>query len=266
MKIVTVMLAASLACGATYAQAAAGQTSATAPQHKATQSKAAQPTTSQVEPSAVAALTKMSAYLRSLPAFQITLQTERDDVDVYGQLITLSSEATYKLRRPDAFSIDLNQPTGTRQYVYDGKTVTVYDPKTGYYGKIQAPSTIRATLEMASQKYGATLPLQDLFTWSEGNDQAKALTSAHYVGKAQVAGQSANQYAFRQPGIDWQIWIADGDKPVPLRVALVASDDKARPKFEANLVWDTAPQFAADAFVFTPPPNSKAISIHPLQP
>ena len=53
----------------------------------------------------------MSAYLRSIPAFQITLQTQRDDVDVYGQLITLSGGATYKVRRPDRFSIDLALPT-----------------------------------------------------------------------------------------------------------------------------------------------------------
>ena len=67
----------------------------------------AQTPPAQVEPKAVDALTRMSAYLRSIPAFQITLQTQRDDVDVYGQLITLSGGATYKVRRPDAFFIDL---------------------------------------------------------------------------------------------------------------------------------------------------------------
>jgi hypothetical protein len=151
-----------------------------------------------------------------------------------------------------------------RQYVYDGKTLTVFDPKTGYYAKVQAPPTIHAALEMASEKYGVTLPLADLFTWSEGDDNAKALTSAHFIGKTRIAGQDANHYAFRQAGIDWQIWIADGDKPAPLRVLLVASDDPARPKFQADLVWDTAPQFVEDTFVFAPPANSRSIDIHPL--
>jgi hypothetical protein len=247
MKIATVMIAAALGCGAVDAQAATA--SATT----------GQPGPAQVEPQAVDALARMSAYLRSIPAFTITLQTQRDDVDDYGQLITLSGGATYRVRRPDAFSIDLALPGLAGQYVYDGKAVTVYDARSGYYAKYQALPTIRATLELAEQKYGATVPLDDLFTWSEGDDRATALTSAHFVGKAQIAGQTANHYAFRQPGIDWQIWIADGDKPAPLRVIIVPSDDPARPQFQADLAWNTAPQFSPDVFVFAPPPNARAV-------
>lgn len=251
-KLPTLIIAAALGCGALNAQAAPPAPTPTASPTK-------------VEPAAVEALSRMSTYLRSIPAFQITLQTQRDDVDVYGQLITLSGRAVYKVRRPDAFSIDLSLPNLAGQYVYDGKTVTVYDARTGSYATYQAPSTIRATLELAEQRTGFTVPLDDLFTWSEGDDQAKALTSAHYIGKAQIAGQTASHYAFRQPDIDWQIWIADGDKPTPLRVAIVAKEDPARPQFQADLTWDTAPQFTPGAFAFTPPPNARAANVQPIR-
>ena len=254
MKLAILFISVALGSGVIGAQAAAQATSATTDQ----------PGSAQVDPKAVDALAKMSAYLRSIPSFQISLQTQRDDVDMYGQLITLSGEGTYKVRRPDAFSIDLALPSLTQRYVYDGKTFIAYDPNVGSYGKVQAPSTIRATLELAEQKYGAIVPLDDLFTWSEGDDRAKALTSAHFIGKDKVAGQSANHYAFRQQGIDWQIWIADGDKPVPLRVKIVGSEDPDRPQFQADLAWDTAPQFTSDAFVFTPPPNARSTDIQPV--
>jgi len=259
MKISKLMLTAVVGCAAVAAQPALRDAGA-----RAAPAAASPPASSEVEPAAVQALEKMSAYLRTLQNFQITLATQRDDVDIYGQLITLSGEAKYKVRRPDGLLIDLALPSMTRQYFYDGKTVTVFDPKSGYYAKFQAPSTIGATLQLAQQKYGVTVPLQDLFTWSEGDDRAKALTSAHFIGQAQIGGQTTNQYAFRQAGIDWQIWIADGDKPAPLRVAIVASDDPAKPKFQADLVWDTAPQFAQDTFVFTPPANARSIDIHPI--
>ena len=259
MRLGTLMLAAALAGGAGTAQAA---TAATAHPHPAVApAEAGQP---QIEPQAVQALLKMSAYLRTLQNFQVTMQTQRDDVDVYGQLITLSGSATYRVRRPDGLTIDMASPTRTRHYVYDGKTVTVFDPKTGYFAKIPAPGTIRETLAMAQDKFGVELPLADLFTWSEGDDHTKALTSAHFIDKTEVNGQAANHYAFRQPGVDWQIWIADGDKPAPLRAVIVASEDPARPQFQADLAWDAAPQFAADAFAFTPPANAKQIQIHPL--
>jgi hypothetical protein len=254
MKTATLVMTAALACVALEANADT---------HKAA-AKSAAPKSVQVEPAAVKALDRMSAYLRSIPVFQINLQTQRDDVDVDGQLITLSGEAVYKVRRPDRFTVDLALPSMTRQYYYDGKSLTVYDPKTSYYARVKAPPTIRETVQMAVQKYGATLPLEDLFTWDEGDARAKALTSAHFVGKTRVGGQAANHYAFRQPGVDWQIWIADGDKPAPLRVTLVSTRDPARPKFEADLAWNTAPQFAQNAFSFAPPPNSRAIAIHPL--
>jgi hypothetical protein len=240
IKIASLIIAAALGCVAIEAQAQA-------------------PPPAAVDAKAVDALNKMGAYLRSIPAFQITLQVQRDDVDVYGQLITLNGWATYQVRRPDAFAIELGLPTQSGRYVYDGKTVSAYDAKANAYAKFQAPSTIRATLEVAQDKYGANVPLDDLFKWGESNDWQKVLTSAHYIGKARLGRATANHYAFRQPGKDWQIWIADGDKPTPLRMIIVATDDESRPKFQADLVWDTAPNFAQSAFTFTPPPTAKAI-------
>jgi len=253
MKTATLIASTALACCAIGAQAAPPPAPA----------RAVQPAPVGVDPRAVDALTRMSAYLRTLSTFQITLQTQRDDVDVYGQLITLGGGAVYKVRRPDAFSINLALPSMSAQYVYDGKTVTVYDSRTNAYAKVQAPATIGATLALAEEKYGATVPLDDLFTWSEGDSRAKALTSAHYIGKAQIGGQTASQYAFRQPGVDWQIWIADGSKPMPLRVLIVASKDPARPQFRADLTWNTAPQFAPAAFSFVPPKNARLADARP---
>ncbi len=245
MKIATLIIVTALGCSAIDAQAATPSP--------------------QVDPNAVAALARMSAYLRTIPAFQISLWTQRDDVDIYGQLITLGGGAVYRVRRPDAFFIDLSLPGMSAKYVYDGKTVTVYDARTNAYGTVQAPSTIRATLELAEQKYGATVPLDDLFTWSDGDARTKVLTSAHFVGEAQVAGKTTNHYAFRQAGRDWQIWIANGDKPLPLRVAIDASNDPARPQFRADLSWDTAPKFAPNAFTFAPPPDAHAVAVRPIQ-
>jgi hypothetical protein len=214
-----------------------------------------------VEPGAAQALRAMSAYLRTLPTFKVTMTTERDEVDDFGQLLTFTGETTYQVKLPDAFAIDVVEGSKTRQYVYDGKSVTMYDPVTGYYAVFKAPPTIRATLDAAADKYGITVPFDDLFHRDQDEAQEKALTSGHYVGTAKVNGQDAEQYAFRQAGVDWQIWLAKGDKPAPLRVVIVASDDPARPQFEANLAWDTAAQFAADTFVFTPPANAKMIPL-----
>ncbi len=218
-------------------------------------------TAATVEPGAVQALSRMSAFLRTNQAFTVTSTALRDEVDAYGQTVTFGGSTTYRVKAPNAFAIDLSEGNGTRNYVYDGKTVTVYDPKTGFYAQVAAAPTIRQTLDLAESKYGLTVPLDDLFHWDQGEDYAKKLTSAHFVGKTKVAGQDADQYVFRQAGVDWQIWIASGDRPLPLRVTIVASNDPARPRFQADLAWDTDPKFGADTFQFTPPPGARAIPI-----
>jgi hypothetical protein len=248
MKIAGLIIAAAMGCAPVGARAAAPELIAT---------------NSAVDPRAVDALVKMSAYLRSIPAFQITLTTQRDDVDVYGQLITLSGGAVYSVRRPNAFAINLALPSVAARYVYDGKTVTVFDASAGVYATYQAPGTIRDTLETARQKYGAEVPLEDLFTWSDGDSATKGLTVAHVIGKSQIGRQSTTHYAFRQPGADWQIWIADGAQPIPLRVVIVSSKDPARPQFRADLAWNTAPQFPAGQFTFVPPANARAVDPRP---
>jgi hypothetical protein len=240
-------VAAVLAAGASHAQPAPP--------------KRAPPLAPKIEPAAVQALARMSAFLRSNQAFQVTSTALRDEVDAYGQNVTLGDSTTYRVRAPNAFAIELSEGNSTRDYVYDGKTVTVYDPKTGFYAQVAAAPTIRQTLDLAEAKYGLTVPLDDLFHWDQSDDYTKKLTSAHFVDKAKVAGQDADHYAFRQLGVDWQIWIAAGARPLPLRVTIVASQDPARPRFQADLAWDTDPKFTAETFAFTPPPGARPIPI-----
>lgn len=255
MRLVTAALTGVSLAAMTVGAALAPTTVTGAPAHRALTAR------SQVDPDAVAALQRMSAYLRSLPAFQITLTTERDDVDDFGQVLTFDGQATYQVRSPDRFSAKMTDRDGTRQYIYDGRSVTVLDPRTDLYARFDAPPTTRQTLDLAREKYDLTVPLDDLFHWDQGDSLESQLTSAHYVGPTVIDGQGANQYAFRQSGLDWQIWIASGDKPLPLRVVLVARDDPGRPQFEANLAWDTAPQFTTDTFVFTPPAGARMVAI-----
>jgi hypothetical protein len=214
-----------------------------------------------VDKAALAALSKMSAYLRTLPAFEVTSQTVREVVDDSDQKLQLLGSTTYKVQRPNGFTIEIAEDRKVRELFYDGKTLTLFSPRMGYYATVPAPPTIGAVLDLAADKYDVKVPLEDLFIWGTDQDRRADLTYGMVVGYSRVAGQDADQYAFRQKGVDWQIWIARGDKPLPLRVVITGTDDPARPQFESNLVWNTAPQFAANAFAFTPPAGATPIVI-----
>ena len=203
----------------------------------------------------------MSAYLRTLTSFEVGAATLREEVDDAGQKLQFTGSTDYKVRRPNGFVIEIAEDRRVRDIYYDGKSLTLFAPRMGYYTTLAAPPTIAQTLDDAASKYQITLPLEDLFRWGQGDDGAEVLTSAYHVGYAKIAGQDADQFAFRQPGVDWQIWIARGDKPLPLRVVVTSTSDPVRPQFEADLTWNTAPQFADATFTFQPPSDAKAIGI-----
>ena len=79
------------------------------------------------------------------------------------------------------------------------------------------------------------------------------------VGASEVGGVTCEHYAFRQPGIDWQLWIQLGDFPLPRKLILTTLTDDARPQYSSILDWNLAPSFNEAAFEFDPPPDAHKI-------
>jgi len=215
-----------------------------------------------VQPEALQALRRMSAYLATLPTAELTSKTSLDVVTTQGQRVQLDGVAHYKIRRPDGFVIEVDSDGKKRTYFYDGKHFTVYAPEFGYYATIAAPPTIRQTLDALEAKFGIELPLEDLFRWNDPTDNpAEGLVSGFKVGTATIDGVETDQYAFRQAHVDWQVWIQRGPQPLPLKVVIVDQVDPANPAYVARLSWNTNPSFAADAFTFRPAKDSRLIRL-----
>jgi hypothetical protein len=201
-----------------------------------------------LEPEAIDALSKMSTYLRSLKSFEVRGDTVREEVDDRNQKLQFLGTTTYKARAPDGLIVDVAEDRRIRHFVYDGKTATLLAPRMGYYATVAAPPTIRELLAVLNKKFGIVFPIQDLFLWGTDGDRRADLKRGYLVGYASIAGQDADQYAFREDGIDWQIWIARGSRPLPLRVVIAGTKDPKVPQFEATLNWNTAPKFSSDTF------------------
>ncbi len=225
------------------------------------------PAAADVEPEAVQALTRMSAYLSTLTTFDVKAQTSLDLVLTDGQKLKLDGVNHYTVRRPDGFIVEVATAWKTRRLSYDGKTLTLFSPELGYYASVDAPGTIRETLDAARDRYGLYVPLQDLFRWTDpSTDNRAPLTGALRVGAAKVNGVDADQYAFRESAVDWQIWIQRGDRPVPLKLVITDRNELARPQYEATLTWNLTPQLARDAFTFRPEQGASAIRLTSLKP
>lgn len=212
-----------------------------------------------IEPEAMARLDKMGAYLRSLDAFQVRAATTREDVLTDGEKVQFSSVTDMLAQRPGHFRAEVDGDRYSRLYLYDGKAFTLFARRVGYYATVPAPPTIGELIDRLDDKYGIELPLVDLFRWGGPEASTKEITAATDIGPSVVEDVTCEHYAFRQPGADWQIWIQNGNYPLPRRLVITTTTDEARPQFTSVYTWNLAPSFNDTAFRFDPPDDAKRI-------
>lgn len=222
------------------------------------------PKKTDVDPNAMAALNKMGDYLRTLKAFQVKSVQSTDDVLDNGQAIQSSSVVDILASRPNQLRVEIKSDEMHRLFFYDGTNFTIYGELVNYYATVPAPPTIGELINKLSDKYNIDLPLVDLFIWGSPETKAeeeKAITSAIDIGPGTVDGTTCEQYAFRQEGLDWQIWIQQGDYALPRKLILTTTDDAARPRHTQVLTWNLAPSFNDAAFTFDPPKDAQRVVI-----
>ncbi len=219
------------------------------------------PARSSVDPAAVAALDKMAAALRAHQTFELTADTTNEDVLGSGEKLQYEGKVHIIARRPDRFRVTVVSDTRNREYIYDGRTVTIFSPRQGMYATVAAPPTIRETIQKVRDERGVELPLADLFAWGTDRVSAQKLTSGFLVRPETIEGRSCNHYAFRQPGADWQVWIANDESALPCKIVITNRDDASMPQYTAVLHWDFPTSVAESDFIFDPPSGARQIAI-----
>ena len=208
-----------------------------------------------LEPAALDALKQMGAYLRSLKSFQVTADITQEEVLTDGEKIQSSKVANIVARMPDRLFATMAGDDLDRLLFYDGKTFTLFARRAGFYATANAPPTISQLSQVLTDKYAIEVPLEDLFLWGTDRLDTSPIKSAMDIGAREVGGVTCEHYTFREPGLDWQIWIQKGDYPLPKKVVLTTTTDEARPQHTSVYTWNLAPSYNEGTFTFDPPDN-----------
>jgi hypothetical protein len=245
--------AAALAAQPAYAQSTAAPTAA---------SVGLSPDQTEVDPRAVQALKNMSTYLTSLDSFRMTSEGSLDVITTSDQKVQLDMVTNYQVAKPGGMRIDWTSDQKNRQFYYDGKHFTLVAPTMGYYATVDAPPTIREFLAALYDKTGVELPLADLFRWADadGLDDIALLTSAFSVGTATLEGVETDHWAYRTDDYDFELWMEQGDRPLPRKFVLIDRTDPTLPTFAARLTWQTNPNLDPALFTYVPTGRETAIS------
>lgn len=209
---------------------------------------------------AKAALDRMSARLNALAAFEIDADSTTEEVFRDGEKLQFINRVKYVVSGPSQFYASVRSDRQFRRYFYDGKTVTIVAPHSGYYATAPLTGTTASIIKALRKDYDVEIPLADLFFWKSGDPEMPVMTDAFLVGYAQIGEVATDQWFFRFPGADVQLWIGRDDA-LPRRMVISNTEDDAQPQYTANLSWNITPKIAADRFTFTPGERNSRIPL-----
>jgi hypothetical protein len=215
---------------------------------------------SAVEPKASQLLRKMSDYLGGLEQFSVQTENGLDVILRSGQKIQFNTPAECSIQRPDKLRADRKGDIVNQEFYYDGKTLTLYNPDQKYYATVDAPSTIEKMLDFARESLDVYAPAGELLYKNAYNVLMEDVVSGFYVGESVVDGVKCYHLAFRGNEVDWQVWIEDGDKPLPKKFVITTKWMTGAPQFTLIVKsWNLSPELTEDMFTFVPPEGAQKI-------
>lgn len=215
----------------------------------------------QVDPAAMAALEASKAYLRSLKSFELRAQSTVDEVGEDGLKLEVVHRVRYEYRAPDRLLVDWRSDREARRIYFDGKKLTVYAPRLGYYASTAESGTVADVLTRVAQDHGLTFPLPDIFYWAASGAPAYEVRGAAHVGFARIAGVDTDHYVFRQDDVDWQVWIERGERPLPRKIVITDRTSPSQPKFSSLLQWNPDVDLPDSRFAFVAGEGAKAVTL-----
>jgi hypothetical protein len=205
-------------------------------------------------------LRQMGEYIGSAVEFTFHADIIFDHVLPSGQKLQYSASEDVALQRPGGLYIEWSGDLGDRQFWYDGKSVTLYDPATPFYANEAAPADIDAMLRATAAQLGFAPPLSDLLYRNPYGTLRDNLQYGFDLGVNQVAGRNCHTLGFVEKDIDWQIWIDTSPQITPCKLVITYKTQQSQPQFTAIFTeWDFAPRIAAPVFTPEVPPGLEKV-------
>ena len=231
---------------------------------RAQETRAANPDS---EEKAIAVLKRTATFLAQAQRFSVTIDAGFDAVQESGQKIEFGETRQVVLRRPDHFRIDATKRDGAKStLLFDGKDLTIFHVQENVYAAAAKPGSADEAIAYFVNDLGMRLPLAELLNSHLDKVFLEQVRVANYVESSSIAGVPCDHLALRGAEADLQLWVAQGQQPLPRRLVITYKHADGRPQFWAQLSdWNLAPEVPDALFVFTPPKGATKIAFSPRQ-
>ena len=218
-----------------------------------------------IDPEADRILRSMSGYLGGLSAFSMNADIDNEIVDLQGQKLQFSSYAQFVIARPAKFHVLRKGAFADVEIVFDGKTLTLHGKNANAYLQVGGPETIDEATRALGLETGIDMPGVEFLDADPYAGLVSNVLSSDYLGTVYVNGVECHYLTFRAAQVDWQLWVATGDKPLPMKYVITSKWVTAAPQYSIRFRdWDTDPDIEAEQFGFQAPKGATKLDSIPV--
>ena len=219
----------------------------------------------EVDKKAVAVLKRSAGFIAKTKRLGLSANIGFDVLQASGRKLEFGMTGKLTIRRPDRLRMESVRRDGTRRTLFfDGKKITLIGAGENVYARVAKPGNLDAALEYIQGALGVPMPLANFLYSDPVSVLASKIGSASYLGESLIAGVSCEHLAISNDQVDFQIWIAKGDQPLPRRLVITFKHDAGQPQFRSQITWDLSPAVPDSVFAFKPPKGAERIQFSTL--
>ena len=211
-------------------------------------------------------LKAMSDFLGAQKTLSVRFNTVFEVVTPTDQKLGLASTGTATLSRPDKIRFARWGGFADYEILYDGKTLTFLGKNANLFTQVAAPGTVDQLIDTLQDKYNRPVPGADLLMTNSYDELMQDVYDLKDLGSGVINGVECDTLAFRKNDVDWQIWIAQGDRPYPCQFVITSKLESTDPQYTIQFAdWKFGNDVAADDFAFKNGSNAKEVALKDVQ-
>jgi len=215
-----------------------------------------------IDPKAQALLKKMSDYIGGLKSYSADVGIIDQNLLGDGFKLSLYKQGKLEFQRPNKFRMSRTGMLRNQEVIYDGKALVFYGKTLNAFVTVPAPGDVDAGLDAVVNAVGAEMPARDLLSLDAYTPLMDAVTKAVYIGETPMGDQTCHQLAFRTDEVDWQLWVADGDQPLPCLYSITSKWMTGSPEYIVRFKnWVVNAKIPAATFEFQAPKGARSLTL-----
>ncbi|MGM4894399.1 DUF2092 domain-containing protein [Tardiphaga sp. 839_C3_N1_4] len=208
-------------------------------------------------------LKTMSDYTAAQKSISATFDSDVEVVTPELEKIQFTSSGKIQLSRPDKLRISRTGGYTDVDFIYDGKTASIYGNNAKAYVQADLVGTVDQLVDLIQAKSGVAMPGTDLLLTNAYDELMSNVVLAQHIGQGMIDGVECEHLAFRGVDTDWQIWIESGARPLPRKYVITSKAVTGAPQYTLRIRdWKTDAVADADAFVFKPPAGVTKVDLN----